>query len=187
MIENILELVVGQLLDAIYFALFLIFTKNIKEKRLLFVFMVSVEYILLFQALPYQIWSHILFFIITYIVLKILYKESAQITDIFTMGIASLCMIVISAVIYMIIWKLFNSYPIALIVERLAIIIFMLMIYKKLPNIQKIYKKLWNRNDSKDKKIKSTTFRAINIVIFNISFFIINLGMIFMLIQKGGA
>ena len=173
MIENILELVVGQLLDAIYFALFLIFTKNIKEKRLLFVFMVSVEYIL--------------FFIITYIVLKILYKERAQITDIFTMGIASLCMIVISAVIYMIIWKLFNSYPIALIVERLAIIIFMLMIYKKLPNIQKIYKKLWNRNDSKDKKIKSTTFRAINIVIFNISFFIINLGMIFMLIQKGGA
>jgi len=62
----------------------------------------------------------------------------------------------------------------------------MLMIYKKLPNIQKIYKKLWNRNNNKDKKIKSTTFRAINIVIFNISFFIINLGMIFMLIQKGG-
>lgn len=95
-------------------------------------------------------------------------------------------MIVISAVIYVIIWKLFNSYPIAVIIERLAIIIFMLMIYKKLPNIQKIYKKLWNRNDNKDKKIKSTTFRAINIVIFNISFFIINLGMIFMLIQKGG-
>jgi len=179
MIENILELVVGQLLDAIYFALFLIFTKNIKEKRLLFVFMVSVEYILLFQALPYQIWSHILFFIITYIMLKILYKERAQITDVFTLGIASLCMIAISAIVYTTVWKLFNYYPIAVVFDRALMVVFMLLFYKKLPNIQKLYKSLWNRSSNKSKKIKSTTFRAINTVAFNLMFLIINIGMVF--------
>lgn len=37
---------------------------------------------------------------------------------------------------------------------------FVLLFRNKLYNIQKLYKKLWNRNDKKPKKIKYTTFRA---------------------------
>ena len=184
MIRNILELVVGQLPDAIYFALFLIFTKNIKEKRFLFTLLIVFEYVLLFQALPYQMWSHILFFAITYIVLKILYKEKAQITDIFTLGIASLCMIVINAILYLIVWKLFDYYPIYVVLERIALIVFMILMHNKLYKIQKLYKKLWNRDDSKEKKIKSTTFRALNTVVFNFMFFIINIGAVFAWIHR---
>ena len=45
--------------------------------------------------------------------------------------------------------------------------------------IQGVYKKVWNRNDATKKKIKSTTFRCLNLVVFNIMFYVINLGLIY--------
>lgn len=50
------------------------------------------------------------------------------------------------------------------------------IMYKKNLTFQKIYKKLWNKSDKKH-KIKSTTFRSMNLVLLNIIFVIINLGM----------
>ena len=60
-----------------------------------------------------------------------------------------------------------------------------LFIFKdKLNKIQKMYKKLWNRNDKEKNKIKSLTFRSINLVLFNIMFYIINLGMIYAIFTR---
>lgn len=85
---NILELLLGQIPEALYFALFMIYTKRLNEKRIWFIVLTVLEYILLFIP-PLSIWSHILYFIFTYGILKWLYKNKAQITDIFTLGIAS--------------------------------------------------------------------------------------------------
>ena len=63
------------------------------------------------------------------------------------------------------------------------IVIFILR--NKLPNINKLYIKLWNRNDNVPKKMKSTTFRALNTVVFNTMFFIINTGMFLALVIFG--
>ena len=65
------------------------------------------------------------------------------------------------------------------IFNRIIIFTFIFILNKKLYKIQNIYKFLWNRNDRIKKKIKSTTFRALNIVVFNISFVLINLCMLY--------
>lgn len=77
-----LELLLGQIFEAIYFALFMIFAKRIKEKRLLFITLMIFEYLLWKHLFKYNFIFHIGFIFTTYIVLKILYKEKSQITDI---------------------------------------------------------------------------------------------------------
>ena len=145
-----------------------------------------VEYLLIMQNIYFNTYSHVIYTILIFLTLKVLYKEKCQITDIFTFGIASIIMILSNFIIYMFVWKIFNVFMIYAILHRIFLIIFIIIFHNKLYNIQKIYKKLWNRNDKINKKIKSTTFRSLNIIIFNFMFYIINLGMIFMLLQNGG-
>ena len=40
-----------------------------------------------------------------------------------------------------------------------------------------MYKKYWNRNDKVNKKMKSLTFRNINIISFNVMFFLMHIGL----------
>ena len=181
-----LELLLGQIPEAIYFALFMIFTKELKTKRILYTIFMVLEYLLLKFFIEYNIWFQVAYTIIQFLILKLLYKEKAQITDIFTFTIASAVLILISFISYSVVWFTLNNYYIAVILCRVLLFVFLIMFYKKLYKIQKLYKILWNRNDKKKTKMKSATFRAVNVVVFNVIFYIINLGMAFMLIQNGG-
>lgn len=182
-----LELLLGQIPEAIYFALFMIFTKELKSKRILYVVLMVAEYLLLKHLIVYNIWFQIAYTIAQFIILKILYKEKAQITDIFAFAIASAVLILISFISYFVMWITLNNYYIAVILCRILLFTFLIVFHKKLCKIQKLYKLLWNRTDKKPIKMKSTTFRAVNLVIFNIMFYIINLGMIFTLFIGRGA
>lgn len=181
-----LEILLGQIPEAIYFALFMIFTKQLKEKRILYITLMVIEYLLLKYFIEYNIWFQIAYTIIQYILLKILYKEKAQITDIFTFTIASGILILFCMILYFLIWHTANDYLLYVILNRVCLIGFLIIFHNKLHKIQDLYKLLWNRNDKRETKMKSTTFRALNVVIFNTIFYIINLGMAFMLIQTGG-
>lgn len=174
-----IEIFLGQIPEAIYFALFMIYAKDLKEKRILFTILMIVEYLLLLHSFPYSLLAHVLFVMITYIILKILYKSKAQITDIFTFGISSIILIFINAFLYFSLYKLIDNYIIYVIIDRILSIIFLIIFKNKLNNIQKIYKILWNRNDKIKKPIKSTTFRCANLVIFNLMFYIINIAMLY--------
>lgn len=178
---NFLEIFLGQLPEAIYFALFMILVKEVKEKRALFIVLNIIEYILLLNLFPYSIWSHILYFMLSYIIMKILYKEKTHITDIFTLGIASMVLVVISIVSY---FGTIGCRPLFILVSRLFMFGFLFNFKDTLPNINKLYKKFWNRGQNNDTKIKSTTFRALNLVLFNVSFYLINLCMILNYIIK---
>lgn len=180
-----LELIVGQIPEAIFFSLFMIYAKGLKEKRILFTILMVVEYIILTKFLIYNSWFQIIYTFMVFIILKLLYKEKAQITDIFTFTIASIVVILICAILYFIVWFTINNYLIYAILTRIFMFAFIFLFKNKLNKIQNLYKKLWNKNDRR-KGIKTTTFRSLNIVIFNIMFYIINIGMIFMIIQKGG-
>lgn len=79
---NILIVVLGQLPEAIFFALFMILAKNIKKKRLLFTGLMCLEYVLIMMLFQYNWLFHIIYTIMTFLTLKVLYKENAQITDI---------------------------------------------------------------------------------------------------------
>lgn len=181
-----LELLLGQIPEAIYFALFMIFTKELKSKRILYIVLMIAEYLLLKHFIEFSIWFQIAYTIIQFIILKILYKEKAQITDIFTFTIASIILILSCGILYFIVWKTINNYIVYVVLNRIFLMLFLVLFHNKLRKIQDLYKLLWNRNDKKKTKMKSTTFRALNVVMFNVIFYIINLGMAFMLIQNGG-
>lgn len=181
-----LEILIGQIPEAIYFSLFMIFAKNLKSKRILFTALMVAEYLLLKQFINFNIWFQIIYTFMTFVILKVLYKEKAQVTDIFTFAIGSVVLMIISIVSYFIVWKTVNIYYVALALNRILIILFLILTYNKLYKIQNLYKRFWNRNDKIKKKMKSTTFRALNLVIFNIMFYIINICMIFIIRQNGG-
>ena len=176
-----LEILLGQIPEAIYFVLFMIFTKQLKEKRLLYITLMVIEYLLLKHFIEFNIWFQIAYTIIQFIILKILYKEKAQVTDIFTFAIASIILILSCGILYFIVWKTVNNYIVYVVLNRMFLMLFLIIFHSKLHKIQDLYKLLWNRNDKKKMKMKSTTFRVVNLVIFNVMFYIINLGMIFTL------
>lgn len=172
-----LEILLGQIPEALYFALFLIFTNEIKTKRICFIASAVLEYVLLLNAFPFDIWSHILFIFTLFLIMKLFYKDNCQVTDIFTLGIASILMILVSVVVYFPISLLTSITLIGNIVQKIILCLIIGIFRKKLPYINKLYKMFWNRNKV-PKRMKSTTFRALNVVIFNISFYIINVGML---------
>ena len=171
-----MELLLGQIPEAIFFALFMIYAKGIKEKRILFTILMIIEYLLLIYTFQYNWIFHIGFMIMTFLTLKVLYKEKSQITDIFILLIAYLFLGITSIICFI----LFNENMLLVSISNRIIIFTLLFILKdKLIHIQKIYKLLWNRNDKVKKKMKSTTFRALNIVVFNIIFYLLNICMLY--------
>lgn len=178
---NLYELFLGQVPEAVYFALFLILTKKLKNKRLLFMVIMTIEYVLSMNIEMFSTWSHVIYTILVFVTLKVLYKEKAQITDVFTFGISSLFLIVFSAISFAIFMP---NTILVIVVSRALLFIFLLLFNKRLPKIQDLYKKLWNRNDKVKTKMKSTTFRSLNVVIFNLMFYVINVGMIYALLIR---
>ena len=176
---NVLQLLLGQIPEAIYFALFMIFTKRLDKKQILFTILMIIEYILLFNFTPVTIWSHISYFIITYMILRLLYNEKSQITDIFTLGIASILVIIISMISYIMVAATIKDIIVCNVLAKIMLFIILYFSRNKLYKIQNMYKKFWNRNDKIPKPMKSTTFRCINLVLFNIMFFIINNSILF--------
>lgn len=154
-----LELFLGQIPEAIYFALFMIFTKRLKEKRILFIILMILEYILLTRIIYYNLYFQILYTLISYIILKILYKEKVQITDVFTFMISSIIMIIINVPLYFIIWKTINNFIVYAILAKIILFLLLIIFRNELYNVQKLYKKMWNRNDKIKKKIKTTTLK----------------------------
>lgn len=173
---NLMELLLGYIPEAIYFALFMIYTKQLKEKRLLYITLMVLEYLLLKQFVHFSIYFQVAYTFITFIILKILYKERAQIIDIFTFTIASIFLIITSVISFLISGQ---NVILATIINRIIIFAILFGFNYKLNVIQNLYKKLWNRNDKVKKKIKTTTFRSLNVIIFNVIFYIINVGMVY--------
>lgn len=173
---DLMELLLGYIPEAIYFALFMIYTKQLKEKRLLYITLMVLEYLLLKQFVHFSIYFQVAYTFITFVILKILYREKAQIIDIFTFTIASIFLIITSVISFLISGQ---NVILATIINRIIIFVVLFGFNYKLNVIQNLYKKLWNRNDKVKKKIKTTTFRSLNVIIFNVIFYFINVGMVY--------
>lgn len=182
MLQNIILLFLEKICEAIYFSLFLIYGKDLKEKKLLFIGIMIFEYILLTSVLQYTTWIHIIYITLTYINLKVLYKEKAQITDIFLFATASIFLILISfcsGLLHILKMKYFY----ALIINRIILFSFLFFIKNKINLIYKKYYLKWNRKDNMT-KIRSLTLRNISVIIFNLMFYVINIGLIYAILTK---
>lgn len=177
-----LQLFLGQIPEAIYCSLFIIITKQIKEKRFFYVLCNIMEYLILVNVFKYEIWFDICYVFMSFLLLKMFYKEKCQITDLFTFLISIIFMMVVSIPLYFIIWKTINNFYVYVILDRVIIFTFLFLTRNKLYKIKNLYKKLWNRNDKVKRKMKSTTFRAVNMVVFNITFYLINIILLYSIV-----
>ena len=167
---------VGAVMQPIYFALFLIFTKKIKDKRLLFISIMILEHFILKYAckLHYTINFELSYSVMTYLILKIVYKNKARITDMVTFIISVLFMGVINVSAGIIIGM--NVY--GLIFTNIFPIIAICLLRHRLNEIDKFYNKFWNRHNN-PKMLKSITIRGISSVMTIITFVLMNLWLIY--------
>lgn len=180
-----MEILIGQIPEAVYFAIFMILVKELKEKRLLYIALMILDYVALKLLIKYSMYFQLSYMATSYILLKVLYKEKAQLTDIFTFMIGSIILILSSAIFSLPKIFLNVDYVYCVILNRIFLFTMLYKFRHSLNKIQLMYKKLWNRNDKVKKKIKSTTFRSINIIAFNIMFYVIHLGMLYVIYFNG--
>lgn len=159
---------VGAVMQPIYFALFLIFTKKIKDKRLLFISIMILEHFILKYAckLHYTINFELSYSIMTYLILKIVYMVTFIISVLF-MGVINVSAgIIIGMNVYGLIFT--NIFP----------IIAIYLLRHRLNEIDKFYNKFWNRHNN-PKMLKSITIRGISSVMTIITFVLMNLWLIY--------
>ena len=171
--KEFLYQVLVQIPEPVYFSLFLIIGKNIKEKRLLLTGIMIVQYLLLMHIFPYNIWFQLIYTFMSFVNLKVLYKEKAQVTDIFLFATASLILVMVSIFCYMIIYATIKNYVIALIINRILMFVVLYFSRNKIKTTYKSFCSLWNRHNN-PKKMRSLTLRNSSIIIFNSTFAIIN-------------
>ena len=176
-ITIILSIVLGLIPEILYFTLFIIYTKNIKEKRIKLFFLLSLVFILLNN---YSIINYVIFIVLSYIILKLLYKKKTQIIDIFIIDIGLLYLTLVSFITSRFINNNYVMYYIMMLINR--ILLFLPFIFKNKFNIlYKKYYSLWNRNYDKKQPIKSITLRNISLFILNSSIFLINIAIIYVI------
>lgn len=161
----------GVLPEVAMFSLFLTFAKGIKEKRFLLTLLMFIAYLGLKIAFSYSVYFNICYMFATYLILKLLYKGKAKITDIFTMSFTSILLIVLSCVTY----YLIPNYFLSMIVNRLLVLVMIILAKVYARDLYLKFNSCWNRNRLKPNKIKSLTLRNISIISFNIGIFVIDL------------
>lgn len=178
--EIIYEVLV-KLAEPIYFSLFLIIGKNIKQKRLLLTCIMIIQYLLLMQLFPFNIWFQLIYTFMSFVNLKVLYKEKAQVTDIFLFAFASIILVLLSAFTYLTAIVTYKNYYVSLIINRILLFGFLIFSNKIIRKKYKNFCNLWNRHNN-PKKIRSLTLRNISIIIFNLMFWLINIGIMYSII-----
>lgn len=178
--NDILILLLEKVCEALYFSLFLIIGKNLKEKRLLFITIMVLEYLALTSILQFNIWIQIIYTFMSFVNLKVLYREKAQITDIFLFAAASIVLILISFIcgVFQICFGI-NHFTL-LIINRILIFLLLYCIKNKICLLYNKYTNNWNRHERA--KIRSLTLRNVSIIIFNLMFCIINIGLVYALV-----
>lgn len=175
--EELILVFLEKIVEAIYFAMFLLIGKDIKNKKLLFIGIMVFEYLMLKSFINFSVYFQLAYTFMVYVTLKVLYKEKAQITDIFLFTAASLILIATSALCYAIIYFTIHEYIWVLIINRPLIFVIIYLGRNKIPQLYKKFYSLWNRHNIPN-QIKSLTLRNISIIVFNLMFWLINVGML---------
>lgn len=174
---EIFRLISAKLLEPIYFSLFLIIGKDLKKKRLLLTLIMIFEYVMLTNIIEFNVWFQFIYTFLSFINLKVLYREKAQITDIFLFAAASIILVLLSIFTYVTALYTYNNYMISLVINRILLFSFIFVFRKQIRKLYKEFCSLWNRH-SKPNKIKSLTLRNISVISFNVMFWVINLCMV---------
>lgn len=176
-----MNIILGLIPEAIFFSLFIIFTKNYKNKtkNIVFTLLMIIGYIILKQILPRNVYCQIIYLAYVPLLMFLLYKNKFHISDVFVMSWASIFLTILTLIFLPIIQILGqDSYFILWIINRIFIFIPLILFRNKFNKVYKYFISQWNRNREKPNKIKALTIRNICVISLNISIFILNLCMI---------
>ena len=171
--NEIILLLLEKVCEAVYFSLFLIIGKNIKSKRLLLIGIMIFEYLALKHFIHFNVWFQLAYTFMSFVNLKVLYREKAQVTDIFLFMVASIILIASSIFTYVTALFTYKNYFISLIINRVLIFGIIFMFGNFIKEKYKSFCSLWNRHNNPN-KMRSLTLRNISIIVFNLMFWTIN-------------
>lgn len=168
--------ILGSILQPIYFSLFLFYVKDIKDKRVLFTFIMILE--TLFLRCILKIYNgidfEILYSISMYVILKLIYKKKARITDIVTFILSVILQGIISIFIIFILGVSIYS----IIFSNIILMTITYLLKNKLINIDIFYNKFWNKHNN-PKFLKSVTIRGFSSVITIFTFILMYFWLIY--------
>lgn len=170
-------IILGLIPEVLYFTLFLVYTKHIKEKRIKLFLLIALAYTLTIFIKQYILLYYLAFIVLVYISLKFLYKEKTQIIDIFIIVYLFFYLSLVSFICFLFMKEDKSNYYILYIIDR--ILLYIPFIWKtKFNNLYKKYCKLWNRNDKEKRPIKSITLRNVSLIAINFIIIFMNIYMI---------
>lgn len=170
----LISILLGLIPEVLFLTLFLIKTKNIKEKRIKLFIIISIFYFLSMLIQQYKTIFYVLFIFLLYLSLKIVYKDRTQIIDLFVASIPFMWISLLSYICFLFLKEDLSNYYLLYIIDRIFLYL-PLLFGKYLNKVYKIYCKLWNRNDKEHRPIKSITLRNISLLVVNITIFFMNL------------
>lgn len=170
-----MDILFGILPDVVFFTIFLIFAKGIKEKRIALFVLLFISYLLIKSLLGKTIAFNIFYTFGSIVILKILYSEKAEFIDIFLFSIASIIITLVSIfsyVIYYIAYNLFGiNYIWMYLLDKAILFIPLIVNRNKLKRIYIKYRLFWNR-ETNPGGLKSISLRIFSLIctlgIFNI-------------------
>ena len=175
-----MNIILGLIPEAIFFSLFIIFTKNYKNKtkNIVFTLLMIIGYIILKQILPRNVYCQIIYLAYVPLLMFLLYRNKFHISDVFVMSWANIIYIGLTSICILLINIFSNIYWILYVINRISMILFLIFTRKKLNKIYKYIIPQWNRNREKPNRIKALTIRNICVITLNISVFIIHICML---------
>ena len=168
--------IIGSILQSMFITYFVITTKNIKNKRLLFITLTTIDYLLLkiLCELNYTVNFEIILGVSICLILKVLYGNKARITD-FIIYIISLVFLGIFNVSTILIMGI-NIFSV--IIGNVSVIIATFLLRHKLTKIDWFFSKFWNRHSDK-KMLKSITIRGLSTILTIMTFVLLHTWLIY--------
>lgn len=176
MCNFIVNLFLGLIPEAIYFTLFLIYTKGYKSNKIKLFVLLLIGYTILKLFFPINIYFQVSFTLCVPLILKILYKDKFHISDLFVFVYASIILILITCLTAPISF-ITKNYWIGYIFNRIFMFTFLYLFRNKMNKVYKWIISQWNRNYENPNKIKAITIRqtcviSLNVMIFTLYLFI---------------
>lgn len=170
-----MNIIFGVLPDVLFFTIFLIFSKNIKEKRIILFILLLLNYLLSKSFLGKTIAFNIFYTFGSIVIIKILYSAKVEFIDIFLFSIASIIITLVSILSYLIYYIAYNLFRVdymwMYMLDKIILFIPLIMNKNKLKEIYMKYRLFWNR-ETNPGGIKSLSLRIISLIctfgIFNI-------------------
>lgn len=168
--------IVGMILQSIYYAYFMIATKRIKKRRLLFIISIMIEYMFLKYVcnLNYTINFELMFGALMLLLLNIIYNQKFKITDFVIYVISIICFGIISIIVSLTI----GMNLIGLVFTNSFSILLIFLFRHKLIKIDLFFNKFWNRH-KESKKLKSITIRGFSSVLTILIFVLLHFWLIY--------